>query len=60
MLDPETIRVLAEADEALHVVGSHEAVYITAILVMTAVLVTLIRACAQPVKRRKRVFRELF
>lgn len=60
MLDPETIRILAEADETLRVVRSHEPLYIAAILALAVIVWQLIRACRRAGKRKERVFRELF
>ena len=60
MLDPETIRILAEADETLRVVRSHEPLYVAAILTLAVISCQLIRAYRRAGKRKERVFRELF
>ena len=60
MLDPETIRILAEADETLRVVRSHEPLYIAAILALAVISWQLIRVYRRAGKRKERVFRELF
>lgn len=60
MLDPETIRLLAEADMALRQVRSHEAGSIVLIIALSVLALMLLRLGMKPAKKKERVFRELF
>lgn len=59
MFDHETLRLLAEADEALRIVYSHQLTDLAGIAALGVLAIVLLRMCRKP-KKRERIFRELF
>lgn len=59
MLDPETARVLAEADRVLQATGLLEALVMLAAAALAVLAVNVLKAAMKPAKKQ-RVFRELF
>lgn len=59
MLDPETARVLAEADRVLAEVNPLEALVMLAAAALAVLAVNVLKAAMKPAKKQ-RVFRELF
>ena len=59
MLDPETARVLAEADRVLAEVNLLEALVMLADAALAVLAVNVLKAAMKPAKKQ-RVFRELF